>query len=83
MKDSGIKVIVGLRKGGKSWSKKTENDGHDVMSIPDAVKQSDIVHILIPDMEQENTFKNEIKPFLSENKTISFSHEALQYIGSG
>jgi len=75
MKDSGIKVIVGLRKGGKSWSK-AESEGHDVMTIMDAVKQSDIIHILIPDMEQENTFKNEIKPFLSENKTISFSHGA-------
>jgi ketol-acid reductoisomerase len=27
-------------------------------------------------MEQENTFKNEIEPFLSENKSISFSHGA-------
>ncbi len=75
MKDSGINVIVGLRPGGKSWTK-AETDGHKVMSVTDAVKQSDIIHILIPDMEQENTFRNEINPYLSDNKTISFSHGA-------
>ena len=75
MKDTGINVIVGLRPNGKSWSK-AEKEGHKVMAVPDAVKQADIIHILIPDMEQENTFRNEIGPFLSENKAISFSHGA-------
>ncbi len=75
MKDTGINVIVGLRPNGKSWSK-AEKEGHKVMAVPDAVKQADIIHILIPDMEQENTFRNEIGPYLSENKAISFSHGA-------
>ena len=75
MKDTGINVIVGLRPNGKSWSK-AEEEGHKVMAVQDAVKQADIVHILIPDMEQENTFRNEIGPYLSENKAISFSHGA-------
>jgi len=75
MKDSGLDVVVGLRPNGKSWDK-AEKEGHKVLSVPDAVKQSDIIHILIPDMEQENTFKKEIAPFLTENKTISFSHGA-------
>lgn len=75
MKDSGINVIVGLRPGGKSWLK-AEKDGHKVMSVAESVKQSDIIHILIPDMEQENTFKNEIGPYLSIDKAISFSHGA-------
>ena len=75
MKDSGINVIVGLRPGGVSWSN-AEKDGHKVMSVAESVKQADIVHILIPDMEQEKTFKNEIGPALSANKAISFSHGA-------
>jgi ketol-acid reductoisomerase len=75
MKDTGINVIVGLRPDGKSWSK-AEKERHKVMAVPDAVKQADIIHILIPDMEQENTFRNEIGPYLSENKAISFSHGA-------
>jgi len=75
MKDSGLDVVVGLRPNGKSWDK-AEKEGHKVLPVPDAVKQSDIIHILIPDMEQENTFKKEIAPFITENKTISFSHGA-------
>ncbi len=75
MKDSGINVIVGLRPGGGSWSN-AEKDGHKVMSVAESVKQADIIHILIPDMEQEKTFKNEIGPSLSANKAISFSHGA-------
>jgi ketol-acid reductoisomerase len=46
------------------------------MSVAESVKQADIIHILIPDMEQEKTFKNEIGPSLSANKAISFSHGA-------
>ena len=46
LKDSGIKVIVGLRKGGKSWVQ-AEKDGHKVQEVSDAVKNSDIIHILI------------------------------------
>ncbi len=75
MKDSCINVIVGLRPGGRSWSN-AEKDGHKVMSVAESVKQADIIHILIPDMEQEKTFKNEIGPSLSANKAISFSHGA-------
>ena len=45
MKDSGLNVIVGLKEGGKSW-KKAEADGHKVMSVADATKQGDIIHIL-------------------------------------
>ena len=75
MKDSGINVIVGLRPGGRSWSN-AEKDRHTVMSVAESVKQADIIHILIPDMEQEKTFKNEIGPSLSANKAISFSHGA-------
>ena len=75
MKDSGINVIIGLRPGGRSWPN-AEKDGHTVMSVAESVKQADIIHILIPDMEQEKTFKNEVGPSLSANKAISFSHGA-------
>ena len=75
MKDSGLDVCVGLRPNGKTWAK-AQNDNHKVKSVSDAVKESDIIHVLIPDMEQEETFKSEIAPYLTENKTISFSHGA-------
>lgn len=75
IKDSGVSVVVGLRPNGQSWNKAIE-DNHTVLNIPDAVKDADLIHILIPDMEQENTYKNEIEPHLDSNKTLSFSHGA-------
>lgn len=78
MKDSGLDVCVGLRPNGKTWAK-AQNENHKVKSVSDAVKESDIIHILIPDMEQEATFKSEIAPYLKENKAISFSHGAAIY----
>src|SRR5918911_2240991 len=51
MKDSGMNVVVGLRKNGKTWSM-AENDGHKVMEVAKAAKSANIIHILVPDMEQ-------------------------------
>jgi ketol-acid reductoisomerase len=75
MKDSGLEVSVGLRPNGKTWEKAVA-EGHRVLEVDEAVKESDIIHILIPDMEQENTYKNDISPYLNEGKTLSFSHGA-------
>ena len=78
MKDSGLDVIIGLRDGGNSW-KKAIDDGHTVMSVSDATKQADIIHILVPDMLQSKIFKEEIGPNLSEGNALSFSHGAAIY----
>ncbi|RNJ75633.1 MAG: ketol-acid reductoisomerase [Nitrosopumilus sp. H13] len=77
MKDSGLNVIVGLREGA-SW-KKAESDGHTVMSVADATKKADIIHVLIPDMLQSQIYKDEIGPNLSEGNALSFSHAAAIY----
>ena len=75
MKDSGLNVIVGLNEGGASW-KKAQADGLKVMSIADACKEADIIHVLIPDMVQSLVYKKEIEPNLSEGNALSFSHAA-------
>lgn len=75
LKDSGFNVIVGLRKDGKSW-REAAGDGHRVMEIEDAVEKGDVIHLLIPDMEQANLYRNQIEPHLSEGKALSFSHGA-------
>ena len=75
MRDSGLKVIVGLRKGGKSWGI-AANDGHRVMEVADAAREADIVHILTPDMEQARVYREEIAPHMVKGKAISFSHGA-------
>jgi ketol-acid reductoisomerase len=73
MKDSGLKVILGLRKGGKSWQKAT-NDGFDVFPIQEATQKADIIHILIPDEYQKQVYEKDIAPYLSEGKVLAFSH---------
>jgi ketol-acid reductoisomerase len=75
MKESALNIIVGLRKDGNSW-KMAQKDGHKVMEIGKAANEADIIHILIPDMEQADVYKREITPYLTENKALSFSHGA-------
>ena len=79
MKDSGLKVIVGLKEGSPTWQK-AKNDGHEVMSVADATKNADIVHILIPDMVQAKVYKEEnwSKSF-RRKKHYHFSHAAAIY----
>jgi ketol-acid reductoisomerase len=75
MKDSGLNVVVGLRKGGKTW-KQAEQDGHRVMEVAEAARAGDIIHVLIPDMEQADTYRKEIAKYVTEGKALSFSHGA-------
>jgi ketol-acid reductoisomerase len=75
MKDSGMKVIVGLRKNGNTWNI-AEDEGHDVMEVSKAADIADIIHILIPDMEQADTYSREIAPYVTKGKALCFSHGA-------
>ena len=80
LKDSGLKVIIGLKEGGSSWNK-ANNDGHEVMSVSEACKKADIIHVLIPDMVQSKVYKDEIEPNISEGNALAFSHAAAIYWG--
>jgi ketol-acid reductoisomerase len=73
MADSGLNVVVGLRKGGNSWDIAL-NDGMEVLTVENAVEESDVIHILIPDEIQAKVYENSIKAGLKEGNTISFSH---------
>lgn len=73
LRDSGLKVIVGLRSGGSSWER-AKLDGFEVYPIPDAVKKGDIIFILVPDMVQPALYKEYIEPNLSEGKALDFAH---------
>lgn len=75
IRDSGLDVVVGLRKGGASWSK-AEAAGHRVLETAQACAHADIIHVLIPDMVQAQTYKTDIAPGLSKGKALSFSHAA-------
>lgn len=73
LRDSGVEVIVGLKKGGASWSK-AEAKGFKVMSVGEATKTADVVMILTPDEFQGDIFKAEIELNLSEGNAIAFAH---------
>ena len=80
MKDSGLDIIVGLRKGGSSWTK-AKSDGHQVYEIEKATEMADIIHILVPDMVQSEIYKKKISPYLKEDNALSFSHGAAVHWG--
>lgn len=73
LKDSGVKVIVGLYEGSKSWAK-AESQGLTVMTSAEAAKNADIIMILINDEKQAKLYKESIEPYLTEGKTLAFAH---------
>ena len=74
LKDSGVKVIIGLRENGPSWEK-AKKDGIKVETIEKAAQQADVVQILVPDEVQPQVFRsNRILENLKENDTLMFSH---------
>ncbi len=73
MRDSGLQVVVGLREGGPSWQKAI-NDGFTPLTVEDAVRKGDVIHILIPDMDQPMVYQQKIKPYLKPGMALGFSH---------
>ncbi len=73
LRDSGCKVIIGLRKGGKSWPV-AEKDGFEVYPVAEAAKKADIVMMLINDEVQAAVYKSEIEPNLEAGNAIAFAH---------
>lgn len=71
--DSGMKVVVGLRKGSAFW-KRAEKDGLNVMTVPEATKKSDIMMILIPDDKQKAMYESDIEPNLKKGMALAFGH---------
>lgn len=73
MAESGLNVVVGLRKGGKSW-KTAVDHGMNVLTVEEAAEVADVIHVLIPDEIQADVYEKSIKPGLKEGNTLSFSH---------
>ena len=73
LNESGVKVTVGLRKGGASWDK-AKKAGLKVAEIADAVKGADIVMMLMPDEHIAATYRNEIEPGIKKGAALAFAH---------
>jgi ketol-acid reductoisomerase len=73
LKDSGIDVVVGLREGSKSKAK-AEAAGLRVLPTADAVREADIVMVLLPDTEQKKVYEADIEPNLVDGNSLAFAH---------
>ena len=73
LKDSGVNVTVGLRRGGDSW-KKAEAAGHKVAEIADAVKSADLVMILLPDETMPEVYRADVAKNLKKGAALAFAH---------
>jgi ketol-acid reductoisomerase len=73
LRDSGCKVIVGLRGDSKSRPA-AQNEGVEVAEVADAVKRADIVMMLIPDEEQPATYMRDVKDNIKAGASLAFAH---------
>jgi ketol-acid reductoisomerase len=73
LRDSGVEVVVGLRRGSSSWPK-AENAGLKVLETAEAAAAANIVMILLPDELQGEAYEKEIKPGLKKGNYVAFGH---------
>jgi ketol-acid reductoisomerase len=73
LSDSGVKVTVGLRKGGASWSK-VEKAGLQVAEVGEAVKGADVVMLLLPDEQIAAVYAKDVEPNIREGASLAFAH---------
>jgi ketol-acid reductoisomerase len=73
LRDSGVNVTVGLRRGGASWSK-VEAAGIKVAEVDEAVKSADVVMILLPDENIPEVYKNNVEPNIKQGAVLAFAH---------
>ncbi len=73
LEESGVDVRIGLYEGSKSWAK-AEKDGLKVKTVAEASKEADVIMILLPDEKHAEVYNSEIKPHLTEGKTLMVAH---------
>jgi len=73
LKDSGVKVTVGLRRDGASWSK-AKKAGLTVKEVGAAVKDADVVMMLVPDELQPEIYRTEVAPNIKKGAALAFAH---------
>lgn len=72
LKDSGMDVIVGIRKG--KGMDKANAAGFKTLAVADATKESDIIMVLLPDEFQAEVYKKEIAPHMNKGAYLAFAH---------
>jgi ketol-acid reductoisomerase len=73
LKDSGLKVIIGLYDGSKSIPVAKEK-GFEVVNTAEAVRRADVIFVSLPDTKQPAAYEKDIAPNLAPGKTLLFAH---------
>ena len=73
LNDSGVRVTVGLRKSGASWAK-AEKAGLTVAEVADAVKNADVVMMLLPDEQIATVYRDDVAPNMKPGASLAFAH---------
>jgi ketol-acid reductoisomerase len=71
--ESGVDVVVGLAPGSKSRTL-AEEAGLRVADVADAVREADVVMILVPDTVQKRVYDADIAPNLRPGQLLMFAH---------
>lgn len=76
--ESGVNVVVGLRKGSGHWGKAAKfaetHDNFKVMEIEEAAKAGDIVMMLVPDELAADIYNKQVAPYMKEGDVLMFAH---------
>ena len=76
--ESGVNVVVGLRKGSSHWEKASEfaatHENFKVMEVEEAAKAGDVVMMLVPDELCADIYNKQIAPYMTEGKALAFAH---------
>jgi len=73
LRDSGCRVVVASRKGGKGW-KAAQSDGFRVMTVAEAAKEATIIVMLAPDNSHREIYYDSIEKEMGKGKTLMFAH---------
>ena len=76
--ESGVNVVVGLRKGSAHWEKASKfaetHENFKVMEVEDAAKAGDVVMMLVPDELCADIYYSQVAPHMTEGKALAFAH---------
>ena len=73
LKDSGMDVIVGVKKGGAGWEK-ANKAGFNVFTPSEAAEKADVIMMLVPDEYMADIYRAEIAPNIKKGAYLGFAH---------
>ena len=73
LRESGARVIVGLRPGGASWAR-AQAAGLDVHPVADVAERADVIMMLVPDQDGRAIYEAGVVQGLRPGNTLMFAH---------